>query len=301
MADKIEVEKRCRGLMGCGGFFTHSGHCSALLGAIFLLLSASVEAYHLPKWEWGLGAGWLNVPAYRGAKGHKNYLLPVPFIAYRGETVRMDEDGMRGRLFESNRIRLDLSIAGNLPVPKDDDSARAGMPNLDPVGEFGPTLDISLVRRGERHQGEASVWLRLPVRAALSVGDPLIDQQGWVFSPYLDLSYRKGVTRSHWRASLALGPLYATRRYHEYFYKVPAEFVTAIRPQYQPDGGYSGSRATLTMVMNSRHWFVGAFARYDQLDGAVFEDSPLVEIDNYFTVGFAVSRIFGSSSEKAPH
>jgi outer membrane protein len=53
--------------------------------------------------------------------------------------------------------------------------------------------------------------------------------------------------------------------------------------------------------MNSRYWFVGAFARYDQLNGAVFENSPLVEIDNYFAVGFAVSRIFGSSSEKAPH
>ncbi len=287
--------------MGQNRFFANGVLCAAMAWSSLLMLPAPVEAYHLPVWEWGLGVGWLNVPAYRGAKGHKNYLLPVPFIAYRGEAVRMDEDGMRGRLFESDRIHLDLSIAGNLPVPRDGDSARAGMPNLDPVGEFGPTLDISLARNGERHKGEASVWLRLPVRAALSVGNPLIDQQGWVFSPYLDLSYRKGASRSHWRVSLALGPLYASRRYHEYFYKVPAEFVTAARPQYQPDGGYSGSRATLALVMNSRYWFVGAFARYDQLNGAVFENSPLVEIDNYFAVGFAVSRIFGSSSEKAPH
>jgi outer membrane scaffolding protein for murein synthesis (MipA/OmpV family) len=297
----MKGEKHCRGLMGHNSFSSRSGLYSVLFSAMFLLLSAPVEAYHLPKWEWGLGAGMLNVPAYRGAKGHKNYLLPVPFVAYRGEALRMDEDGMRGRLFESDRIRLDLSIAGNLPVPEDSDSARAGMPNLDPVGEFGPTLDISLTRNGDRHEGETSVWLRLPVRAAISVGAPLLAQQGWVFSPYVDLSYRKGATRSHWRVSLALGPLYATRKYHEYFYKVPAEFVTAQRPQYQPDGGYSGSRATLTLVMNSRHWFIGAFARYDKLDGAVFEDSPLVEINNYFAVGFAVSRIFGSSSEKAPH
>jgi len=272
-----------------------------LAGVALLLTPMYAEAYHLPKWEWGLGVGGLNVPAYRGAKGHKRYLLPVPFIAYRGEAVRMDEDGMRGRLFESERIHLDLSIAGNLPVPEDDDGARVGMPNLDPVGEFGPTLDISLVRNGERHQGEASIWLRFPVRAAISVGDPFIAQQGWVFSPYVDLSYRKGASRSHWRTSLALGPLYATRRYHEYFYKVPTEFVTAQRPQYQPDGGYSGSRVTLTLVMNSKNWFVGVFARYDKLNGAVFEDSPLVEINHYFAMGFAVSRIFGSSSEKAPH
>ncbi len=281
--------------------FSVSGLFSVLVWTMYLLFPAPVAAYHLPKWELGLGAGMLNVPAYRGAKGHKNYLLPVPFLAYRGESVRMDEEGMRGRLFESERIHLDLSIAGNLPVPKDGDSARAGMPNLDPVGEFGPTLDISLARNGKRHTGESSVWLRLPVRAALSVGDPLIAQQGWVFSPYVDLSYRKGASRSHWKVSLALGPLYATQRYHEYFYKVPAEFVTAQRPQYQPDGGYSGSRATLTLVMNSRYWFIGAFARYDKLNGAVFENSPLVEINHYFAAGVAISRIFGSSSEKAPH
>ena len=272
-----------------------------LAGVVFLLTPVCVEAYHLPKWEWGLGVAGLNVPAYRGAKGHKSYLLPMPFVAYRGEAVRLDEEGMRGRLFESERIHLDLSIAGNLPVPEDEDSARAGMPTLDPVGEFGPTLDISLARNGERHQGEASIWLRLPVRAALSVGDPLIAQQGWVFSPFVDLSYRKGASRSHWRVSLALGPLYASRRYHEYFYKVPEEFVTAQRPLYQPDGGYSGSRATLTLVMNSQRWFMGAFARYDTLNGAVFEDSSLVEINHYFAMGFAVSRIFGVSSEKAPH
>lgn len=282
-------------------FFTPVRPGSAFALVVFFLVSAPVEAYHLPIWEWGLGAGMLNVPAYRGAKGLKSYLLPVPFVAYRGDAVRLDEEGMRGRLFESERIHLDLSIAGNLPVAKDNDSARAGMPELDPVGEFGPTLDISLASSGGRHEGEASVWLRLPVRAALSVGEPLIAQQGWVFSPYVDLYYRKGATRSHWRVSLALGPLYASRRYHEYFYKVPAEFVTAQRPQYQPDGGYSGARATLTLVMNSKHWFMGAFARYDNLDGAVFEDSPLVEINHYFAVGFAVSRIFGSSSEKAPH
>lgn len=274
---------------------------SLLAWAILLISPAPVDAYHLPKWEWGLGVAGLNVPAYRGAKGHKNYLIPVPFIAYRGEAVRMDEEGMRGRLFESERIRLDLSVAGNLPVPKDDESARAGMPDLDPIGEFGPTLDFSLARIGEPHQGVASVWLRLPVRAAISVGDPLIDQQGWIFSPYFDLSYRKGASRSHWKLSLALGPLYATRRYHEYFYKVPTEYVTGTRREYQPDGGYSGSRATLTLVMNSRHWFIGSFARYDQLNGAVFEDSPLVEIDHYFAVGFVVTRIFGSSTEQAPH
>lgn len=273
-----------------------------LLGWVLLVsLPSPAMAYHLPIWELGVGIGGLNLPPYRGAKGRVNYLVPYPHIIYRGDAVRMDEDGMRGRLFESDRLNLDLSLAGNIPVPRDKGGAREGMPELDPVGEFGPTLDVALLRQGKRYEGESSIWFRMPMRAAMSVGDPLIEGQGWFFSPYLDLTYRKGAARSFWKASLALGPLYGSRRYHEYFYKVPTKYETADRPAYQPDGGYSGSRATLTVVINSKRWFFGAFARYDWLEGAVFEDSPLVETKQYFAVGFAVSRIISASSEKSPH
>lgn len=268
---------------------------------VLSLYSASAQAYHLPLWEWGAGVGGLYLPAYRGAKGSQYYALPFPYVIYRGDIVQVDEEGMRGRLFKTDRIVLDLSLAGNVPVPKDQSGARAGMPKLDPLGEIGPTLDFSLWRGGKRSQGETSLWLRLPMRVAVSVGEPLIANQGWVFSPYLDLGFRKGASRSFWRVSLSLGPLYASRRYHEYFYKVADKYATATRPAYQPDAGYSGSRATLSLVVNSRHWFFGAFARYDRLEGAAFEDSPLVESRSYLATGFAVSWIFGASKEMAPH
>lgn len=271
-----------------------------LIGVLTGVLPSLSLAYHLPLWELGVGVGGLNLPAYRGAKGRVNYFVPFPYIIYRGEAVRMDEDGMRGRIFESDRINLDLSLAGNIPVPKDSGGAREGMPDLDPVGEFGPTLDIAFWRQGLRHEGQASLWLRLPMRIAMSVGDPLLEGQGWFFSPYLDLSYRKGAERSYWKTSLALGPLYGSRRYHEYFYKVPVKYATVDREAYQPEGGYSGSRATLTASVTSKRWFFGAFIRYDKLNGAVFEDSPLVETKEYFAVGFAISRIFTTSNERVP-
>lgn len=272
-----------------------------LTGSLLGVLPTVSHAYHLPLWELGVGVGGLNLPAYRGAKGKVSYLVPIPYIIYRGDAVRMDEEGMRGRIFGSDRINLDLSLAGNIPVPKDSGSAREGMPDLDPVGEFGPTLDIEFWQQGLRQEGEVSVWLKLPMRIAMSVGDPLIESQGWFFSPYLDLSYRKGASRSYWKTSLSLGPLYGSRRYHEYFYKVPEKYETADREAYQPEGGYSGSRATLSMVVNSRHWFFGVFMRYDRLNGAVFEDSPLVETREYLATGFAISRIFTASNEKVPH
>ncbi len=58
---------------------------------------------------------------------------------------------------------------------------------------------------------------------------------------------------------------------------------------------------TLGLSMNSKRWFVGAFVRYDNLRGAVFEDSPLVETRRYLAVGVAVSRVFMQSNGYAPH
>jgi outer membrane scaffolding protein for murein synthesis (MipA/OmpV family) len=135
----------------------------------------------------------------------------------------------------------------------------------------------------------------------MSVGDPLIAHQGWVFSPYLDWVLVHGVERARWRWSLAFGPIFASRDYHDFFYSVPQRFASPERLPYSAEAGYSGKRVTLTLATNSRHWFMGFFARYDDLNGAVFADSPLVETRSYLAVGVAVSRIFLQSREHVPH
>ena len=270
-------------------------------GLLALLLATPAAAYHLPRWEFGLGAGALNLPAYRGAEGRKTVWLPVPYVAYRGERLKVDEEGMRGELLQRRRLRLDFSVAGSLPVT-DGKGPRRGMPELDPMGEVGPSLEIELGRNGHRRPGwEQQWWLRMPLRAAVSVGDPLIAHQGWVFSPYLDWVLIHGVERARWRWSLAAGPIFASRDYHDFFYTVPARYASPTRPAYEAEAGYSGKRITLTLAANSPRWFVGFFARYDDLGGAVFADSPLVETRSYLAVGFAVSRTFLQSAEHVPH
>lgn len=265
------------------------------------LLSAPAAAYHLPTWEFGLGAGVLNLPAYRGAKGRNNIWLPVPYMAYRGEHFKVDEEGMRGELMRSNSLHLDFSVAGSLPV-SDGEGARKGMRALDPVGELGPSLQWLITAKGERHKGwEQQWWVRMPLRAALSVGDPLMQHQGWVFSPYLNWVWVKGVAHARWRWSMAAGPIFASQQYHDYFYTVTPADANASRPAYEATAGYSGSRASLSLSVNSKKWFVGAFARYDDLHGAAFADSPLVETRSYLAVGVAVSRIFMQSDTHAPH
>ena len=280
-------------------------HCaSRLLFSKVLLLSfliafnTNANAFHLPLWQFGLGAGVISAPHYRGSKSVEEIYLPIPYVIYRGDFLKVDRDGIRSELFDSDRLRLDISLAGNIPVPKSDDSARAGMPSLDPLIEIGPELEVNLWDSGN---GKSNVWLKFPLRLVFSVGDPIMDYQGWSFSPYLNyqLNWRK--FRSLTRMNLSIGPIFAANKYHDYFYKVDPEFVTPDRQEYNANSGYSGSRITMALSKNTRDYFIGAFARYDNLQNATFNDSPLVETGDYFIFGIAFAWIFSAASETVPH
>jgi hypothetical protein len=48
-------------------------------------------------------------------------------------------------------------------------------------------------------------------------------------------------------------------------------------------------------VEGLKYW-LGAFVRWDSLNGAVFADSPLVKSENYFAAGVGIAWIFRKSS-----
>ena len=101
-----------------------------------------------------------------------------------------------------------------------------------------------------------------------------------------------------WNLGLQAGPLFATRRYHEYFYSVAPEFATPERPAYRAGGGYSGALALVSLSRRFPRFWVGAFARYDTLKGAAFEPSPLVRRDYAVMAGFAIAWVFSESERK---
>lgn len=255
-------------------------------------------SYHLPLWEFGFGAGALNAPHYRGSKTVETIYLPVPYIIYRGDFLKIDRDGIRSELFQSERIRLDISLAGNIPVPKTDKSARAGMPSLDPLGEIGPELEFNL---WQTDNSEKSLWFKIPYRLVFSVGNPLMKYQGWSLSPYINFEINMRKSSALSRFNISAGPIFANTTYHNYFYEVEPRYVTPDREEYHADSGYSGSRITVTLSRNTKEYFIGAFARYDNLKNATFEDSPLVETHDYFIYGIAFAWIFTSSSTTVPH
>lgn len=264
-----------------------------------LLLPQLARATHLPLWEVGGGVGTLNAPSYRGSETDVELALPIPYVVYRGDFLEVDqEEGVRGNLFENASLNLDLSLAGSLPVRDTDEGARSGMDGLDPLIEAGIELEINFWRSAERTQ---KLGLVVPYRLALSVGDPLVDYQGWTLSPFLSYRIFQRRPASLTRYSFSLGPIYASRRYHEYFYSVDSEFVTPQRALYTPDEGYSGSRVTISVAHNTGNYFLGAFVRYDNLQDAEFIDSPLVETRDYLAFGVAFSWIFYASKTTLDH
>ena len=271
----------------------------AIVLTCFLCLPQIGFAFHLPLWEMGAGAGVLNAPHYRGSKAQTNIVLPVPYAIYRGDIVKVDrEEGVRGKLLESQYVNLDLSFAGNIPVPESSDSARAGMPSLDLLLEAGLELEFKLWQSTKHNQ---SLWFNVPYRFVYSIGDPILHYQGWTFSPYINYKINMRQSGALLRFSVSAGPIAADSKYHNYFYEVNPEYVTAERQVYQADSGYSGSRITFSISRNTKNYFIGAFARYDNLDNAVFADSPLVETSNYFIFGVAFAWIFVTSDTRAAH
>jgi len=254
-------------------------------------------AYHLPKWEAGFGLGTVRTPPYRGALTTESYWIPFPYLRYRGDTVRIDDDGIRAGLLKSETLKIDFSVAGNVPVRKDKDGLRAGMPGLNPVVEVGPTLDWRIARDVE---SASSIWFHLPWRPVVSVGSPWLAYRGWVVAPYVEFN-RALRADALWRFSLAAGPMYGSAGYHNYFYEVNADQATARRADYHADGGYSGSRVTFSLVRNSSRMWAGAFARYDDMRGAAFVDSPLVQSRHYLVFGVTAAWVFINSDATLAH
>jgi outer membrane protein len=263
----------------------------ALLGAV------SAQAAEVPRWELGMGAGGVRLPDYRGSDESRNYLLPFPYFAYRLDWLKADRNGVRATIFDTDRTELNLSLGATPPVRSSKNTAREGMPDLKPMIEIGPSFDVNLWRSAG---GSRRLDLRMPLRAAFEARTHP-RAAGWSFSPRLNFDIaglgRADGTQEGWRLGLLAGPLFADSRQNRYFYSVDASQVRADRSAYRASGGYSGMQFLTSISRKFGDVWFGAYARWDTLHGAVFEDSPLVRRSSYFTAGFGMTWTFARSSE----
>ena len=256
------------------------------------VLAADARAAQQPLWEFGLGIGGVVFNDYRGAATMHGYPVPVPYFVYRGRLLRSDQDGLHGRFLDRRYLEIDISLNATAPVFSRSSSARAGLPNLDPTLELGPSLQWHLWRAADQR---LRLDLRLPVRDAVTVSSAP-RSLGWVFAPNLSLDYRAAGRAAGWNFGLLSGPLYAQRSYNDYFYRIPPQDATPARPAYEPAGGYSGAQLLVSASKRFRTYWLGAYLRHDWLQGATFVASPLVQQRSYWSGGLGIVWIISGSS-----
>ena len=253
------------------------------LALTLLLLTFTSLFAKEPKIELGVGVFTLSYPDYLGSKSTQLLTAPFPHVRYRGELLTIDEDGINGKLFGVDGLRLDLSVSGSLPANSEDSKAREGMPDLDFTGEIGPNLVYNIYEHGV-----ALLEFEFPVRAVLSTNLSSIEYRGIVSTP--QLKYSLNYSEFEW--TLRTGVMFANEKYHNYFYGVTEEYVTPTRTQYKASGGYSGFRNRIGMSYQKGSWWGGAFVSHFSLNNAVFQDSPLVETQSAIYMGASVAYIF---------
>lgn len=264
-------------------------------GVLLLCLWPAFSVAELkPQWELGIGMTPIYSPDYRGSDQSRAYVVPLPYLVYHGDIIRYDRRGLYGRLIDTGRVRLDVSFDAGVPVDSSKNDARQGMPDLDPVFEVGPSLEICVWNKCDAARG---AQLRLPVRAVYSTDFSSTDSRGGTFYPHVNLDFKHLGPDRNWNFSVSGGALFASERYHDFYYQVAPEFVTAARPAYDAQRGYSGARVMLTFSRRFRNIWLGGFARYDNLSGTVFEDSPLVRVHHSFMAGFGLAWVLAESTD----
>ena len=84
-------------------------------------------------------------------------------------------------------------------------------------------------------------------------------------------------------------------RYLNYYYGVPQSVSKTNRPAYESAGGYAGSDISFGLTYKVNAWWFASFARYYNLSGAVYDESPLVRQTSQWSLGFGFAWIFYSS------
>lgn len=264
-----------------------------VLIAAAALACPSLALAQEPLWEVGVVGGAAVTPAYPGSEDQSRRGLLLPFFIYRGEVIRADQGGIGARLFKSERLELDVGLAASLPARSDDVQARAGLPDLGSLVEFGPRLKVGLVR----FSPASRLRLDLPLRTVIEARSGL-RTQGFTFEPKLVYELRGPQGAWSFDANLAL--VMGERKINRYFYEVAPQYATVSRPAYEADAGLmlvragaSGSR----MLHPDLRMF--GFLRYDSYANAANRASPLMKRDSGASAGFGFAWTIKRSAQRA--
>lgn len=261
-------------------------------------LAQTLSKNERPLWELGLFNGMARLPHYRGSDEYKLYALPLPYLIYRGKIIQSDKYGIKGIFFKTKHLESSLSFYGNPPVGGDN-RARKGMPDLDALFEIGPAIKWFFKDR----ESPDSLYLSIALRGVSSVNfDSGIDlaYQGLHGGVNLIYSNRSLFAQNNLEFDLNVGIDFADYDFNSYFYDVSSNYVLPERGYYESDGGYAGFSVSASLQKKiTQSLSLGVYSRWDNIDGAVFDDSPLVKQKNNFVIGCALIWKIAESKRSA--
>lgn len=256
----------------------------------------SADQKELPLWEAGAGVLPFRANHYRGSPESKTYLFPFPAYSVRSKSVEAENGYIRSHIARfSEDLVLDLSFSLGLNVNSKNDELREGMRSLDPTFEVGPILRYYMWKsKDETH----FLNLEMPYRAVYASNLTYIDHVGYYSIPYINL-LSKGTDRTWgWGSEFSIGPQYGSSSFHNRFYAVDSHDVTNEREYYHSKKGYSGTQFVATLNKRLKDFLLIPFFRWDYIDGAVYNKSPLYKDPNYLFYGFTVVWFFAHSKDK---
>ncbi len=271
------------------------------LGLALLALAAPLPAQTLdatpeagkPLWEIGGGAVGAYGPDYPASDEYGANGLPFPFILYRGEFLRIDDEAARIVGVETPAYSFGISAGGAFPAKSEDNVAREGMPDLDYLAELGPELVLT----GPGFAGDRGrTALAFQARAMLSAGSDGIGYEGAVFETKARAALKEVLGG---QLSGAVGVIFGTERVHDYFYEVEPAFATPTRAAYDAQAGYMGTQLKVgySRDLGSRTLVYGGVT-LGLHHGAANTSSPLFRTETNVSVSVGLIHTFFTSKRR---
>lgn len=253
----------------------------------------------LSLWEVGAAGGTVDVANYPSSSQRNTITTALPYVVYRGDILRAgDGNGVRAIVIDKSDLEIGLSFGGAFSADSEDGTVREGMPELDFLLEVGPQAVYKIKDYTFKNGGNARLNASLQLRAAFSTDFSEINNRGFVLNPVITYQQR-GRLFNDTALSASIGLVFATERFHDYFYEVSDQFITEQRSAYDAKGGYLGTNLAVSLsfpISKAVRGFAGLGAQIHS--GSVNEDSPLYEKDITYSIGLGfVWRLYKSETK----
>ncbi len=249
---------------------------------------------HQPRYEIGVGAIGINIPDYPGSKRNQMRVIPFPWLIYRGDYLKIDDEGSRTSLFSSKYHETSLGFYFNFPVDSKDHATRQGMPDLDFLVGLGPRFMLRMIP--EHPSYRFNFFISVGGVYSTDFRKKILCQGIFIKSGF-NYWYQWPEKKTTFFSGLNFE--FGSVELNRYFYEVRTVDATPERPVYRAKPGLVESSLYGGVGMNViENLFVFSSVSWRNLELSENKVSPLVETTN--NLGFIIGVVwtFFESDEK---